>query len=178
MKHVVREADVVVLPAEVQARPDEPTPSPPGPLHGAAITGMALSALVGIAALFASITVGWPGDTAKYPRVVFVCAAVAFVACASVAVFTAARDTYANASKSGSDPDRRLDSRTMEIEGHPTQDIVEELIRRGGVRIDGGSGGPRVDGVRFLVERVGDQDGHWIFLPQDAYLTGLDDVPR
>lgn len=63
----------------------------------------------------------------------------------------------------------------MEIEGHPTQDLLEELERRGAVRIDGTSAGPRVDGVRFLTERVGEVQGLWVFLPGEAFMTGVDD---
>ena len=65
----------------------------------------------------------------------------------------------------------------MEIEGHPTQDIVEELERRGALRADGTGSGPRVDALRFISEKAGDAPGTWIYLPPEAYLTGLDDVP-
>ena len=43
----------------------------------------------------------------------------------------------------------------MEIDGHPTQDLVEELERRGGLRAEGSSSGPRIDSLRFLNERTG-----------------------
>ena len=65
----------------------------------------------------------------------------------------------------------------MEIEGHPTQDIVEELERRGAMRAAGTSSGPRVDALRFISERAGDVSGTWLFLPREAYLTGLDELP-
>lgn len=65
----------------------------------------------------------------------------------------------------------------MEIEGHPTQDIVEELQRRGALRADGGSSGPRVDALRFISEKLGDTSGFWLFLPQETFETGLDEVP-
>jgi hypothetical protein len=65
----------------------------------------------------------------------------------------------------------------MEIDGHPTQDIIEELERRGAVRVDGSSAGPKVEGLRFLTERLGDTAGFWLFLPYETYLTGVDDVP-
>jgi hypothetical protein len=65
----------------------------------------------------------------------------------------------------------------MEIEGHPTQDIVEELERRGALRADGMSSGPRVDALRFISEKIGEVGGTWIFLPRQAYETGLDEVP-
>ncbi len=65
----------------------------------------------------------------------------------------------------------------MEIEGHPTQDLVDELVARGAISLDGSSAGPRVDGVRFLTERLGETAGLWLFLPQEAFLTGFDDPP-
>ena len=65
----------------------------------------------------------------------------------------------------------------MEIEGHPTQDLIEELERRGAVRVDGGSSGPRTETLRFITERVGDVPGLWVFLPREAFMTGLDEPP-
>ena len=65
----------------------------------------------------------------------------------------------------------------MEIEGHPSQDLVEELERRGGIKVEGASAGPRTDALRFITERIGDVPGLWIFLPREAFETGLDDSP-
>ncbi len=65
----------------------------------------------------------------------------------------------------------------MEIDGHPTQDLVEELIRRGAARADGTSSGPQVDALRFITERHGDATGFWLFVPGQTFMTGLDDVP-
>ena len=65
----------------------------------------------------------------------------------------------------------------MEIEGHPTQDLVEELERRGAMRMAGSSAGPQSDTVLFLTERVGEIPGVWMFLPREAFMTGLDDSP-
>ncbi len=65
----------------------------------------------------------------------------------------------------------------MEIEGHPTQDIIEELERRGGQRIEGTASGPRVDTIRFLTERIGDAAGVWLFLPTETFMTGFDELP-
>ena len=72
----------------------EPAPTPPGRLHGIAITGMSVCALVGIVALLSFVTVRWPDRTGRYVIAVLVGAAIGFLACASAAVFTAARDTY------------------------------------------------------------------------------------
>ena len=74
--------------------PAPPPPSRPGRLHGVATAGMAVCALVGIAAMLLFVTVGWPGETRRYPMTVFVFAVVGFMTCASIAVFAAARDTY------------------------------------------------------------------------------------
>ena len=63
----------------------------------------------------------------------------------------------------------------MEIEGHPTQDLVEELERRGALRAAGTSSGPSQETVIFVTERLGDVTGLWLFLPRETFLTGLDD---
>lgn len=63
----------------------------------------------------------------------------------------------------------------MEIEGHPTQDLLEELERRGAVRIAGSTAGPHTETTVFLAERYGDVDGLWIFLPPQTFQTGVDD---
>lgn len=85
---------VVVLPGASSVDPEPRRPSPPGRLHGLFIAGMALSALMGIVAMFAFITIGWPGDTGRFVIVAFFVSVVVFLTCASAAVFTAARDTY------------------------------------------------------------------------------------
>ena len=79
---------------------DAPTPAPPAPsrppsrLHGLAIIGMAVFALVGIAAMLAFITISWPEDSSRYVVAIFVASIVGFMTSASLAVFSAARDTY------------------------------------------------------------------------------------
>jgi hypothetical protein len=65
----------------------------------------------------------------------------------------------------------------MEIEGHPTQDLIEELEHRGGLRVDGTHEGPDADAVRFISERVGQARGYWLFLPYETFMTGVDDLP-
>ena len=65
----------------------------------------------------------------------------------------------------------------MEIDGHPTQDLIEELERRGAVRIDGTAKGPREESIRFVDEQLGDTAGFWMFLPYASFMTGFDDVP-
>lgn len=63
----------------------------------------------------------------------------------------------------------------MEIEGHPTQDLIEELERRGALRATGTSSGPSPETVVFVTERLGDVSGLWMFLPRETFMTGLDD---
>lgn len=81
------------LPADYEP-PPEPEPAAPGRLHGMFIGGMAVAALTGVVALFAYITVGWPESIRRYIIALFFFAGIAFLACASAAVFSAARDTY------------------------------------------------------------------------------------
>lgn len=65
----------------------------------------------------------------------------------------------------------------MEIDGHPTQDLVEELERRGALRASGSSAGPSSEALRFIAERPDESDGFWLFLPSETFMTGVDDVP-
>jgi hypothetical protein len=65
----------------------------------------------------------------------------------------------------------------MEMEGHPTQDIVDELLRRGAIRADGSTSGPNIEALRFISEAMGDATGFWIFLPQETFFTGMDEIP-
>lgn len=86
--------NVVALGVEALAESKPPVHRPMGRLHGAAIVGMATSALIGIGAMLAFISVSWPGNMGHYVLVVFISAVVVFMASASFAVFTAARNTY------------------------------------------------------------------------------------
>jgi len=66
----------------------------------------------------------------------------------------------------------------MEIDGHPTQDMIEELEQRGAVRMLGTTAGPRIDTLRFLTEQNSQElDGIWLFLPGQAFDTGMDERP-
>ena len=91
-----QEGRVVPLPEEVTEGAIEPAPppTPPGRMHGLAIGGMALSALLGVVALLALVTVTWPADLARLITTLIIAAGVVFITCASAAVLTAARDTY------------------------------------------------------------------------------------
>lgn len=66
----------------------------------------------------------------------------------------------------------------MEIDGHPTQDMLDELERRGAVRVHGTTAGPDPNALRFVQERGGEQAGFWVFLPPQAFRTGLDEIPE
>lgn len=66
----------------------------------------------------------------------------------------------------------------MEIDGHPTQDIVEELENRGALRVEGTSSGPNVQALRFVAERFEGAPGFWLFLPTETFLTGFDEPPQ
>lgn len=92
------EPNVVPLGAEVvEGHGEVPPPSGPSSrLHGLAITGMALCALLGIGSMLAFVTVRWTGTAARYVVGVVILSAVGFLGCASTAVFTAARDMYAH----------------------------------------------------------------------------------
>lgn len=66
----------------------------------------------------------------------------------------------------------------MEMDGHPTQDIIEELERRGAVRVGGNTSGPHPETQPFLTERFGQADGLWMFIPRETFMTGLDEIPQ
>ena len=85
-----------------------PEPEPPRAKHSAlyslALVGMALGALVGIGAMMTFVAVRWPDGTGKYVVAVFLGALVVFLASAAIAVFTAARETYASPHGGSDDP--------------------------------------------------------------------------
>ena len=84
-----------VIPLGRAPEPVAPAPPPKqSRLHGLAIAGMAACALVGIVAMLAFITVTWPGDSGRYVIGVFIGSGIGFMTCASLAVFSAARDTH------------------------------------------------------------------------------------
>lgn len=63
----------------------------------------------------------------------------------------------------------------MEIEGHPTQDLIEELEQRGATRVAGTARGLDPDALPFLRERFGEEMGFWLFLPAESFETGVDE---
>lgn len=91
------EDDRKVVPLGTTPPPEAPPQvTPPTKLHGLATTGMALCALVGILSTFLFITVNWTETSRRYVIVTAFLAGIGFLSFASTAVFTAARDTYAN----------------------------------------------------------------------------------
>lgn len=65
----------------------------------------------------------------------------------------------------------------MEPDGHPTQDLVEELQRRGGLAYPGTDAGPDSEALELARHRRQHERGVWLFLPREAYETGVDDEP-
>lgn len=98
------EAEVVPLGVEKIEDPPPP-PRPHSTLHTLAISGMSLSALAGICVLFLSIGIGLPAGGRRATIAFVVGAGVVFLACASTAVFTAARETYPTKPRPGEGPE-------------------------------------------------------------------------
>ncbi|MGH2811410.1 MAG: hypothetical protein ACRDI1_01685 [Actinomycetota bacterium] len=65
----------------------------------------------------------------------------------------------------------------MELDGHPTQDIVDELQRRGALAYRGTESGPDPDSLELARHRKNPNAGIWLFLPREAYETGMDEEP-
>jgi hypothetical protein len=62
----------------------------------------------------------------------------------------------------------------VEVEGHPTQDLIEELERRGAVRVAGAASGPNEETLRFALPQEDEAQGLWLFLPLQVFDTGFD----
>jgi hypothetical protein len=60
----------------------------------------------------------------------------------------------------------------MELAGHPTQDLLEELIDRGALPVDGNRSGPMLEGLAELPAG----DGAWLWIPARVFDTGVDDA--
>ena len=61
----------------------------------------------------------------------------------------------------------------METSGHPSQDLISELIERGAVPVEGDRAGPDPDALA----RLGPGDGTWLWVPDAVFDTGFDDRP-
>lgn len=65
----------------------------------------------------------------------------------------------------------------MEPEGHPTQDLVDELQNRGATLHPGTAAGPDAESLN-LVRRGGEAEpGYWMFVPVSAWETEIDEPP-
>ena len=62
----------------------------------------------------------------------------------------------------------------METQGHPTQDLIDELQRRGAVLHEGGSQGPDPGS---LPPGAANKPGMWLFVPGEAWETNIDEAP-
>ena len=99
----------------VPLRAEPTTPEPPAKpkglsrIHGTATVGMALCAFTGIFALLALITVRWPGGSNRFVVAILLGAAFGFLLCGSIAVFSAARDTYVNGATGAQEEERVQD---------------------------------------------------------------------
>ena len=63
----------------------------------------------------------------------------------------------------------------MELDGHPTHDLVEELERRGARPYPGTSTGPAPKHLKLETRRGTSERGLWLFLPPETYDTGFDE---
>ncbi len=91
--------NVVPLGVEPQFE-DPPEPKPMGRVHGLGTFGMAVSALIGIVALLALVTIRWPEETGRIPKTVIVISIIGFIVCAALAAAGAGGDTYPRADES------------------------------------------------------------------------------
>ena len=63
----------------------------------------------------------------------------------------------------------------MEMDGHPTHDLVVELENRGARAYPGTASGPDPEHLKLEERRGSDEIGLWLYLPPDAYNTGFDE---
>jgi archaellum biogenesis protein FlaJ (TadC family) len=96
--HRTQGPNVVRLPTEPIVAEPEPRPKRLSRIHSLATVGMALCAFLGIFSLLALITVRWPGDTNRFVVGLLIFAGFGFLLCGSLAMFSAARDTYVQGS--------------------------------------------------------------------------------
>jgi hypothetical protein len=63
----------------------------------------------------------------------------------------------------------------MELEGHPTQDLIEELARRGAEVSPIANTEAGTAFASEMTKKRPDDRGLWLFIPAEAFETGLDD---
>jgi hypothetical protein len=87
--------NIVTLRTEPVVQEPAPKPKRLGRIHSLATGGMALCAFLGIFALVGLITIRWPGESNRFVVGLLMAAGFGFLLCGSIALFSAARDTYA-----------------------------------------------------------------------------------
>lgn len=65
----------------------------------------------------------------------------------------------------------------MELDGHPTQDIINELQRRGCTLYPGTDLGPDQNEVDKIGRSTSSRKIYWMLIPSEAFETGLDEDP-
>ena len=65
----------------------------------------------------------------------------------------------------------------MELDGHPTHDLVSELQNRGAFLYQGTGRGPDPRLRELQPQPDLDEPGLWLYLPPEVYDTGFDEPP-
>jgi hypothetical protein len=65
----------------------------------------------------------------------------------------------------------------MELDGHPTHDLVGELQARGASLYQGTGAGPHLLTMELQPPLDPDERGLWLYLPPVVYDTGFDEPP-
>ncbi|HMC08454.1 MAG TPA: hypothetical protein VKL22_03950 [Actinomycetota bacterium] len=65
----------------------------------------------------------------------------------------------------------------MELDGHPTHDLVGELQTRGAYLYPGTGAGPDSRYQDLQPPPDPDERGLWLYLPPEVYDTGFDEPP-
>ena len=65
----------------------------------------------------------------------------------------------------------------MEINGHPTQDLIDELQKRGSLLYRGTAIGPDAEALLLAASTHDETPGYWLFIPPQAYETEIDEPP-
>ena len=60
---------------------------------------------------------------------------------------------------------------TLELSGHPSEDLLSELIERGAVVVEGGRDGPEMTSSILIPPGP----GAWLWVPEAIFETDIDD---
>mgnify|MGYP001548249028 CR=1 FL=1 len=63
----------------------------------------------------------------------------------------------------------------MELDGHPTHDLVDELENRGAALYEGTGAGPDPRSLALQPPLNPSERGLWLYLPPETYNTGFDE---